>query len=67
MKTLVINVDDDSSVKLFLGLAKKLRFNARILSEEQKEDMALLTMMKERKKEEPLPVKTAYTILKKVK
>lgn len=67
MKTIVINVDDDSSVKLFLGLAKKLRFNARILSEEQKEDMALLTMMKERSKEETLPVKSAYAILKKVK
>jgi hypothetical protein len=67
MKTIVINIDDDSSVKLFLGLAKKLRFNARILSEEQKEDMALLTMMKGRSKEEALPVKSAYTILKKVK
>ena len=67
MKTLVINIDDESSVKLFLQLAKKFRFNARVLSEEQKEDMALLTMMKERSKEEPLPVKSAYSILKKVK
>jgi len=67
MKTLVINIDDDSSVKLFLGLAKKLRFNARVLSDEQKEDIALLNMMNKRGKEEPLPVKSTYAILKKVK
>lgn len=67
MKTVVINIDDESSVKLFLELAKKFRFRARVLNEEQKEDMALLAMMKERDKEEPLPVKSAYTILKKVK
>jgi hypothetical protein len=67
MKTLVINVDDESSAKLFLGLAKKLHFNAHVLSKEEKEDMALLIMMKERSKEQPLPVKSAYTILKKVK
>jgi hypothetical protein len=67
MKTLVINIDDESSVKLFLDLAKKFRFPAHVLSEEQKEEMALLTMMKERSKEEPLPVKSAYAILKKIK
>lgn len=67
MKTLVINIDDDSSVKLFLELAKKFRFNAHVLNEEQREDMALLTAMKARSKEEPLPVKSAYSILKRVK
>jgi hypothetical protein len=67
MKTLLINIDDDSSLKLFVVLAKKFHFNTHILSEEQKEDAALLSIMHQRSKEEPLPLKSAYTILKKVK
>lgn len=67
MKTLVINIDDDSSMKLFLELAKKFHFSARVLTDEQKEDMALLGLMKQRSKETPLPVKSAYAILKKAK
>ena len=46
MDTILINVDDKSSVKLFMELAKKLHFKARVLSEEQKEDWALLSMVK---------------------
>lgn len=67
MKTLVIRVDNNSSLKLFLDLAKKLRFQTHILSANQKEDIALLAMMNERSKEESLPVKSAYSVLKKVK
>jgi hypothetical protein len=67
MKTLLINIDDDSSLKLFVELAKKLHYNTHILSEQQKEDAALLSIMMERSKDEPLPLKSAYTILRKVK
>jgi len=67
MKTLLINIDDDSSLNLFVDLAKKFHFNTHILSEQEKEDAVLLSIMKERKKEEPLPLKSAYSILKKVK
>ncbi|MDQ3112162.1 MAG: hypothetical protein M3R17_19940 [Bacteroidota bacterium] len=49
MKTLVINVDSDSSAKLLIDLAKKMHFKARLLSDQQKEDAGLLAMMKERK------------------
>ena len=49
MSTIVINVDDKSSAKLFLDLARKLECKARVLTEEQKEDIALLSMMEERK------------------
>src|SRR2546423_461654 len=50
MSTIVINVDDKSSVKLFLDLARKLQIKARVLTDEQKESWALLSMMEERAK-----------------
>jgi len=52
VKTLVIYVDNDSSAKFILELARKLRFKACVLSSEQKEDAALLAMMEERKNDE---------------
>ncbi len=67
MSTIVINVDDKSSAKLFLDLAKKLRFKARILTDQQKEDWALLAMMASRDKEPALPVESALDILSKIK
>ena len=66
MKTLMINVDNDSSVKLFLQLAKKLHFKARVLSEEQKEDVGLLAMMEERKNDEKIPISKIYAQLCKI-
>ncbi len=65
MKTLVINVDNDSSARLLIELAKKLHFKARILSEKQKEDAGLLAMMKERKKEKTFPVTKTLDVLRK--
>lgn len=67
MKTLVINVDSDSSAKLLIDLAKKLHFKARILSDQQKEDAGLLAMMEERKKEKPVPIAKTLSILRKIK
>lgn len=67
MSTIVIDVDDKSSAKLFLDLAKKLHIKARILTETQKEEFALLTMMNERDSEPTLPAASALAILKKVK
>ncbi len=67
MDTILINVDDKSSVKLFMELAKKLHFKARVLSEEQKEDWALLSMMDERSNEPGLPVDSTLEILGKIK
>lgn len=67
MKTLVINVDDTSSAKIFMELAKKLHFKARILSAEQEEDAGLLAMMEERKHHATVPVSKTYEILRKAK
>ena len=67
MSTIVINVDDKSSAKLFLDLAKKLRFKARILTDQQKEDWALLAMMESRDKEPVMLVESALDILSKIK
>jgi hypothetical protein len=67
MSTIVINVDDKSSAKLFLDLAKKLHFKATILTDAQKEDWALLVMMKSREKELALPIESALEILNTIK
>lgn len=66
MKTLIINADD-SSAKIFMELARKLNFKARILSKEEKEDAALLALMNERMNDEVVPVSKTYEILGKVK
>ncbi len=66
MSTIVINVDDKSSAKLFLDLARKMNFKARLLTEGQKEDLALLSMMGERSREPLLPVESTLNILKAV-
>jgi hypothetical protein len=67
MSTIVIDVDDKSSAKLFLELAKKLRFKARILNDRQKEDWALLAMMEARDIEPALPVESTLDILRGIK
>ncbi|CAN5898601.1 hypothetical protein BH11BAC7_BH11BAC7_18620 [soil metagenome] len=67
MKTLVINVDSDSSAKLLIDLAKKMHFKARILSDQQKEDAGLLAMMEERKNEKTTSVSKTLAILRKLK
>jgi hypothetical protein len=67
MSTIVIDVDDQSSAKLFLDLAKKMHFKARLLTEQQKEEWALLSMMEERSNEPSLPIESALKILSKYK
>ena len=67
MSTIVIDVDDKSSVKLFLDLARKLHFKATVLTDAQKEDWALLSMMQERSDEPAVPVEQTLEILGRVK
>ncbi|MBI3510414.1 MAG: hypothetical protein HY064_07100 [Bacteroidetes bacterium] len=67
MKTLVINVDNDSSARLLIELAKKLHFKTRILSDEKKEDVGLISMMMERESDELIPVSRSLDILKKIR
>ena len=67
MSTIVIDVDDKSSANLFLALARKLNFKARLLTDTQKEDFALLAMMEERNNEPSLQIESSLNILRKVK
>ncbi len=67
MSTIIIDVDNKSSAKLFLDLAKKMHFKAKVLTDEQKEDLALLSIMEERKNEVSLPVEGTLEILRKIK
>lgn len=66
MKTIVINVENNSAAKLFLELAKRLKFPAHILNKQEKEDVALLAIMEERKKEAAVPVSETLKLLKKI-
>lgn len=50
MKTLIINTENQSDLKLLMNLVKRLGFDSRILTDEEKEDMGLLKAMLEGKK-----------------
>ena len=67
MKSIIINADSDASVKLLMGLAKKLNFKARILDKDKMEDAVLLSLMNERKSEASEPLSKTYDLLRKVK
>ena len=67
MSTIVIDVDDKSSAKLFLDLARKMHFKAQVLTEQQREDWTILSMMNERSNEPELPIESTFEILKKAK
>ncbi|MEI6815160.1 MAG: hypothetical protein WCL14_01020 [Bacteroidota bacterium] len=47
MSTLIINSENKDDLKLFKELAKRLGLSSKILTEEEKEDHALLLMMNE--------------------
>lgn len=67
MSTVILDVDNETSAKLFLDLAKKLHFKARVITDQQKEEWALLAMMESRDQETALPVESALDILCKIK
>ena len=63
MKTVVITADDEAVAKLLTGLAKKMGLKSFMLSDQKKEDIALIRAIDEGLKTERLPVKSAYEIL----
>lgn len=63
MKTLIINIEDDATLKLLSGLVKKIGLKSNILSDKKKEDVALIRAIDEGMKGEKLPLKTSYKIL----
>jgi len=63
METIVINVDDKTGLQLFKLLAKKMGYRARVIDLQDKEDIALLAIMKDREDEKNLSVDTTHQIL----
>jgi len=63
MKTIVINADDDKVAKLLTGLAKKMGLKSYVLSDQRKEEIALIRAIDEGMSSEKLPLKSSYEIL----
>ena len=63
MKTLVVNIEDDSTLKLLSELIKKIGLKSNVLSDKKKEDIALIRAIDEGMRGAKLPVKTSYRIL----
>lgn len=62
MKTIIVNIPEEKEM-FFLSLLKEFRFKSRVLTDEDKEDTALLALMFEREKEETFPIETTEQIL----
>ena len=63
MRTVVINAEDDKVAKLLTSLADKMGLKSFVLSDQKKEDIALIHAIDEGMKSEKLPVKSSYEIL----
>jgi hypothetical protein len=62
MKTVIVNIPEEKEM-FFLSLLKEFRFKTSVLTNEDKEDTALLMLMLERENEEAFPVETTEQIL----
>ena len=67
METILVNIDSKKEIRFFLEFISKMRYKARILSKADREDIALLKIMKQREYEKTIPVETSYRILDKIK
>jgi len=47
METLIVTVKDKQELKFVSDMLKKMRIDAKILSEEEREDMGLVKLMKQ--------------------
>lgn len=66
MKTVVINAEDDNVAKLLTGLAKRMGLKSFVLSDQKKEDIALIHAIDKGMKSEKLPLQSSYDILDKL-
>jgi hypothetical protein len=62
MKTVIVNIPENKET-FFMSLLKEFRYKSRILTEEEREDSALLSLMYERENEESFPIETTAQIL----
>ncbi|OFX43533.1 MAG: hypothetical protein A2046_01400 [Bacteroidetes bacterium GWA2_30_7] len=65
MKTVIVNIPNKKE-QFFLSLLKEFRYKSRVLTEEEKEDNALLTLMYERENEDNLQIESSEQILKNI-
>ena len=65
MQSVVVNIDSKKEFEFFLEFIRKMGFKSKILSAQEKEDIALLKIMEQRKDEENFPIKTTFDILEK--
>ena len=65
MKTVIVNIPEKEE-SFFLNVLQKFRFKSKVLTEEEKEDRALLSLMYERENEESVPVETTHRILDRI-
>lgn len=66
MKTVVINAEDDKVAKLLTSLAKRMGLKSFVLSDQKKEDIALIHAIDEGMKSEKLPLQSSYDIIDKL-
>lgn len=65
MQTVLINTKTKAESNLFVELAKKMGFETKVLTEEDKEDIGLLRAMMEARKTKLISRKTVMNNLKK--
>ena len=52
METLIVTVKDKQELELVSDMLKKMRINAKILSDEEREDIGLVKLMKQANRSE---------------
>ena len=60
---MIIDAEDDKVAKLLTRLAQRMGLKSFILSDQKKEDIALIHAIDEEMKSEKLPLKSTYEIL----
>ena len=65
MTTVIVSIPDNKE-EYFLSLLKKNRFKSRVLSDEEKEDRALLALMNDGMTKKLVLSETTYRILDKI-
>lgn len=64
MKTVIVNVPEREE-SFFLSVLRKFRFKSRVLTEEEKEEMAMARWIEEGMQSEDVPLEKIYKHLRK--
>ena len=63
MKTVVISAEDNEVAQLLTSIATKMGLKSYVLSDQKKEEIALIRAIDEGMKSEKLPLKSTFDIL----